>query len=154
MTFGCTARYAAIFALVVGSLVSCATDGTARPSDPTRPTEDAARSMELTRSQFDDIPVPRDFTYVNKGNQSFSYSQGGVRVGKFRYWGQDPVDDVVSFYKRTMSLMAYDWQFVSESEEQLGLPILQFAKGRQSCTIRVAKIVGSTQVDIDVAGTN
>jgi len=139
-------------AIVLGA-VACTQVENPRTLDPSQPGVDATQSRELNRVQFPDIPVPQDFSYVTRGNRSFSYEQGGVRVGRFFYWGKTDVDDVVAFYRSTMPLRAFDWQFVNEGAGQEGGTALDFRKGRQSCRITVSREKDATLVDIQVTGS-
>jgi hypothetical protein len=84
---------------------------------PASPSVDATRSAEISRNTPTDIPVPRDMLYVTRANQSFSYLQGGVRVGRFHYWGNVPADEVVVFYRERMAQRPYGWTLVSESSQ-------------------------------------
>jgi hypothetical protein len=81
---------------------------------PQSPTVDETRSDEISRNPPPDLPVPRDMLYETRLNQSFSYLQGGVRVGRFRYWGNVPHEEVVGFYRERMPQRPYGWTLVNE----------------------------------------
>ena len=140
-------------AAVAVSVVACQQVENPRTLDPSQPGVGATQSREINRVQFSDIPVPQDFSYVTRGNRSFSYEQGGVRVGRFFYWGKSEVEDVVAFYRATMPLRAFDWQFVNEGSGQDGGTTLDFRKGRQSCRITVSREKDATLVDVQVTGS-
>lgn len=81
---------------------------------PNSPSVEDTRSREVTRNPPPDLPVPRDMLYVTRANQSFSYLQGGVRVGRFHYWGNVGLDEVVAFYRERMPQRPYGWTLVNE----------------------------------------
>ena len=97
-------------------------------------------------------PAPQGFTYVTRGNRSYSYGQGGVRVARFQYWGPMAPEEVTDFYKRTMGLRAFDWQFISESSPGPRAVALDFRKGRQTCKVTINAESGATYITVDVAG--
>lgn len=134
-------------------LTACANGPEMGSGDPRDPTADVVRSRELHRNQFEDIPVPQGFDYVKEGGWSFGYAQGGVRVGRFRYLGPTPIDEVADFYKRTMGLRAFDWNLVSEGSNDARSVTLDFRKGRQSCRVQVSNLAGRTTINIEVAGS-
>ena len=88
MLMGC-----GVLALLV---VSCDSIENPRTLAPGEPSVAETRSLELQRSQFEDIPVPQGFEFVTRGNRSFSFARGGVRVGRFVYWGKKSVEEVAS----------------------------------------------------------
>ena len=68
---------------------------------PGSPSVEDTQSRCLQRVQFDDVPIPRGFEYVTRGNRSFSYEGGGVRVGRFEYWGRTALQETAAFFKET-----------------------------------------------------
>jgi hypothetical protein len=81
---------------------------------PESPTVEDTRSHEVSRNPPEDIPVPRDMLYETANNVSFSYLQGGVRVGRFSYWGNLSTEDVVAFYRERMPQRPFGWTLVNE----------------------------------------
>ena len=141
-----------LLALTATLLVSCTQIENPRTLVPTEPGVEATQSRALQRAQFEDIPVPPGFEYVTRGNRSYSYSQGGVRVGEFVYWGRSSVEDAAAFYRRTMGRRAYEWELVSEGPIEEGAK-LDFRKGRQSCEVTITQGDGGTYVKVAVRGS-
>jgi hypothetical protein len=110
---------------------------------PQSPTVEDTRSKEIQIDQLPDIPVPRDMTYITRGNQSFSYAQGGVRVGRFHYWGNVPIDEVVAFYRERMPQKPYGWTLVNE-QSQGGMTTMQFQKTSDHLEVRIGPEGSST----------
>ena len=145
------------FSMVVGCgllpllAVGCDSIENPRTFAPGEPDVAATRSVELHRSQFEDVPVPRGFEVVTRGNRSFSFARGGVRVGRFVYWGQQGVEEVAAFFRRTMGLRAYGWLFRSQDVGQDNTTI-GFRKDHVECTVTITQGGNGTYVQIDVAG--
>lgn len=81
---------------------------------PNSPSVEDTRSKTITHHLPEDIPVPRDMTYVTRSNRSFSYYEGGVRVGRFHLWGNVQGDEVAAFYRERMPQRPYGWTLVNE----------------------------------------
>ncbi len=118
---------------------------------PGEPGVAETRSVELQRSQFDDVPVPEGFEFVTRGNRSFSYARGGVRVGRFVYWGRRDVAEVAGFFRRTMGLRAYGWELRAENTSGDGADF-EFQKDQTGCHVTISRERGGTYVRIDLAG--
>lgn len=110
---------------------------------PGSPGVDGTRSVELQRSQLDDVPVPRDMALITRANRSFSYTSAGVRVGRFRFRGDVPVDEILSFYRSNMPVSAYGWTPNSENAEG-GVTTLSYTKGSDRCDIQAKREEGAT----------
>ena len=131
--------------------VGCDSIENPRTLVPGEPDVAATRSVELHRSQFEDVPGPRGFEFVTRGNRSFNYARGGVRVGRFLYRGRQGVEEVAAFFRRTMGLRAYGWQFRSQDVGQSNT-IIGFSKNRVDCTVTITPGANGTYVQIDMAG--
>jgi hypothetical protein len=139
----------AALALLAGA--ACSQIENPRTMLPTEPGVDATRSKELHRAQYEDLPVPPGFEYVTRGNRSFSYLDGGVKVGRFLYWGRTSVEETAAFYRRTLPLRAYGWDFLSEES----LPKrheLRFRKADQECTVTLTRDVDATYAGVTIIG--
>ena len=136
-------------------LTACDSIENPRTLAPGEPAIAETRSLELQRSQFEDIPVPQGFEFVTRGNRSFSYSRGGVRVGRFVYWGRkggpDGVEEAAAFFRRTMKLRAYGWQLRSQDIGE-DSTTFAFSKNHTDCTVTITHEKVGTYVRIDMAG--
>ncbi len=143
-----------IIASLTGILSGCAQQienpGKIMPGSPT--VEDT-QSTELQRTQFTDIPVPVGFELVTRGNRSFSFQGGDVRLAKYRYWGMQSPEVVAAFYRRTMSLDTYGWSPLSESTED-GTSTLAFVKNPDSCVVTIHEEDGATVIRVNVSPQN
>lgn len=137
--------------LLVLLAASCDSIENPRTLAPGEPDVAETRSVELQRSQFDDVPVPHGFEIVTRGNRSFSFARGGVRVGRFVYWGRQDVEEVANFFRRTMELRAYGWQLRSQDVGRTNATF-DFRKDQVDCTVTITQEGGGTYVRIDVAG--
>lgn len=122
--------------LLLLALTSCRQLENPGKTFPNSPGVDATRSHEVTRHPPQDIPVPRDMIYETRLNQSFSYFQGGVRVGRFRYWGNVPQQEVVVFYRERMADHPYGWTLVNERTSG-NATTLSFRKDSDNCDVRI-----------------
>ncbi|MAG57894.1 MAG: hypothetical protein CMJ83_16540 [Planctomycetes bacterium] len=138
-------------ALIAAAFCGCTEIDNPRTLAPGEPDVADTRSRELQRSQFDDIPTPPGFQYVTRGNRSFSFSRGGVRVGRFIYWGRMDVAEAAAFYRRNMGIRAYDWNLVSE-DASVAQATFRYRKGQQDCTVTITRETEATYVRIDVNG--
>jgi hypothetical protein len=114
---------------------------------PGSPGVTGTRSVELQRSQLDDIPVPRDMTLVTRANQSFSYSSANVRVGRFKFYGPVSVEESVDFYRNNMPLSAYGWTPSNERVER-DTATLSFVKNADRCDIELKREGGATTLHV------
>lgn len=112
---------------------------------PGSPGVAGTRSVELQRSQLDDVPVPRDMELVTRANQSFSYTSAGVRVGRFRFRGNVAVDEAIDFYRKNMPLSAYGWTPTNESVDR-EVAVLTYSKNADRCDVRVTREDGATTI--------
>ena len=112
-------------------------------SSPDRP----STSTELSRVQFDDVPVIDGFFLRNHRNETFSYRYGkGLRVGRFVYWGKADEETVIQRYLELMPKDPYNWSLstpYSGGGTDSGSPQdwqpLQFAKPGSRCEIGVSR---------------
>lgn len=139
------------FFLTALVVAACTQIENPRTLSPAEPGVDEVRSRTLQRLQFDDVPVPRGFSYVTRGNRSFSYQGGGVRVGQFVYWGRDSADLVGQFYLDTMPLAAYGWKWSETRKIEDGV-VHRFAKREQICEITIQVEPKGTYVTVFVTG--
>ncbi len=137
--------------LAGGSLAGCDSIENPRVMVPGEPAVAETRSVELQRSQFDDVPVPDGFEFVTRGNRSFSYDRGGVRVGRFVYWGKTEAAEVAAFFRRTMGLEAYGWSLRAEKTHDGGTEF-DFHKHQTGCRVKIFRQGGGTYVHIDLSG--
>jgi hypothetical protein len=127
---------AAIALLVLIACASCRQVENPGKVWPASPTVEDTRSHEISRNPPPDLPVPRDMLYQTRENKSFSYLQGGVRVGRFHYWGNVPTDEVVGFYRERMPQRPYGWTFVNE-QSQGPVTKLSFRKDSEHCAVSI-----------------
>lgn len=121
-----------------------------RTLNPAQPSVDDLRSRELQRAQMPDIPVPSGFEFVDRGNRSWSYTQGGVKIAELHYWGTSSMDEVMEFYKQTMSQSAYGWTAGPEGLAN-GSHSLAFRKDGSDCLVEIHKGNRGTVIDIRVS---
>jgi hypothetical protein len=103
---------------------------------PESPTVEDTRSKTITHHLPDDIPVPRDMTYVTRSNRSFSYYEGGVRVGRFHLWGTVDGAEVAAFYRERMPQRPYGWTLVNE-QTQGATNVMHFRKDSELCDVSI-----------------
>ena len=137
--------------LLTGILIGCAQQIENPGKMLGSPTVEDTRSTELQRVQFADVPVPHGFELVPRGNRSYSFQGGGVRLARYRYWGKQSPEDVASFYRRTMALDTYGWNPTTETSEQ-GQSTLAFAKDQDSCIVTILEEAGATVIRVNVSG--
>ena len=144
----------AILALLTGALGGCA-EQIENPGKimPGSPSVSDTQSQHLQRVQFADVPVPRGFELVTRGNRSFSFQGGGVRLGRFRYWGKQTREEVAAFYRRTMPLSTYGWSSKADKEDK-DVSTLVFAKDDDSCVVSIREEGGATVIHLKVSSTN
>ena len=118
---------------------------------PGSPSVEQTRSSELRRAQFADIPVPNGFELVTRGNRSYTYQGGGVRLAALRYWGKQSPAAVAAFYRRTMPLQAYGWAASGERLES-GVSVLGFNKELQTCEVTIEKKGRATVILMRISG--
>ena len=133
-------------------IVGCDSIENPRTLAPGQPDVAETRSRELQRSQFDDIPTPPGFEFVTRGNRSFSFTKGGVRVGRLVYWGRGGVEEVTDFFRRNMGLRAYGWRSGSESLTAT-VVTLDYTKEKVDCRVTITRESGGTYVRIDLSGS-
>ena len=100
----------------------------------TVPAEARSRSAELSRIQFDDIPVPEGFFLRNHRNESFSYRFGEQRIGRFVYWGYGKSAELQRHFETMMPKQPFDWKR-GESSVRSGSRQMAFVKTGQRCTV-------------------
>ncbi len=144
-------RISMLLGLACTTLGGCTQIENPRVMVPTEPGVNATKSMELHRAQFEDIPVPPGFEYVTRGNRSFSYADGGVRVGRFLYWGRASIDEVSEFYRRTLPLRAYGWELLDETPTSGGNE-LNWKKGSQNCNVALTRESNATYIGVTITG--
>lgn len=88
---------------------------------------------------------------MTRGNRSFSFTRGGVRVGRLVYWGRDGVEEAAAFFRRNMELRAYGWKARGENVTSSSAT-LDYIKDRVDCRITITRENGGTYVRIDVSG--
>ncbi len=144
----------AVLAVLTGALAGCA-EQIENPGKimPGSPAVSDTQSQHLQRVQFSDIPVPSGFELVTRGNRSFSFQGGGVRVGRYLYWGKQTQEEVAAFYRRTMPLATYGWSRKTETHEN-DINTLVFAKNEASCVVSIQKEDDATVIHLKVSGTN
>lgn len=96
------------------------------------------RSSELSRIQFDDIPVPDGFFLRNHRNETFSFSAGGQRVGRFVYWGIGDEAELLRHFETHMVRAPYGWSRATRPVSDGGRR-LAFEKPGHRCNIRIER---------------
>ena len=104
----------------------------------TVPPENRSSSDELSRVQFDDIPVPPGFFFRNHRNESYSYVVGEARVGRFVYWGKSSEREVLAHYLEKMAKDPYNWSLETGNLEANRGPLM-FEKPGQRCEIHLRR---------------
>ena len=146
-----TRLLSSVFVVVVLG-TSCTMSDSGRPA-----LDDSAarrtRSQQLTRLQVSDVPVPPEMRLKKRGNRSFSFAGGGVRVAHLVYRGPLSIEDIISFYEDTMPLAAFGW--VSAGEERNNNEvILRFTKNADNCEIRVFRDQDTATAEVELTGLN
>ncbi len=137
-------RCRAFGALVLGSICLLAggchnVDREGSTSTGVRLRNEESRSSELQRNQFVDIPVPEKMQLVTRHNDSFSFYRGGVRLARLTYWTADlGIEEVVSFYRDTMTQRPFGWAQSAERTED-ETHVLTYQKDSERCEITVKR---------------
>ncbi|MEZ6196360.1 MAG: hypothetical protein R3F20_11640 [Planctomycetota bacterium] len=97
------------------------------------------RSAELSRLQFDDIPVPDGFFLRNHRNETYSFSLGGQRVGRFVYWGFGKEDEILRHFEQQMPRNPYGWSHGERPASESGRR-LRYEKAGQRCEIEIEPV--------------
>jgi hypothetical protein len=144
-------KSASAAALLLALLVPAACRQIENPGKiyPQSPTVEDTRSKTISRNLPEDIPVPRDMTYVTRLNQSFGYSEGGVRLGRYHLWGNVPGDEVAAFYRETMPQRPYGWTLVNEQSHG-ATNVLHFRKDSDRVDISIGPEQSSTIAEISL----
>ena len=104
----------------------------------TAPVEVRNTSEELSRIQFDDIPVPPGFHFRNHRNESFSFVDGDMRLGRFVYWGREFTPPARQHFLELMTRDPYNWTPRSSSGDDQGGPWI-LEKNGERCVISSRK---------------
>ena len=104
----------------------------------TAPVEVENTSEELSRVQFDDIPVPPGFHFRNHRNESYSFVDGDLRLGRFVYWGQTFDAPKRRQFLELMAKDPYNWNPSSTSLGSEDGPWI-FEKNGERCVINSKK---------------
>jgi hypothetical protein len=97
------------------------------------------RSGELSRIQFDDIPVPDGFFLRNHRNETFSFSAGDQRVGRFVYWGIGEEAELLRYFETQMVRAPYGWSRASRPASDGGRR-LHFEKPGHRCDVEIERV--------------
>ncbi len=100
----------------------------------TAPVEVKNTSEELSRIQFDDIPVPPGFFFRNHRNESYSFVDGDLRLGRFVYWGRSFAAPSRRQYLELLAKDPYNWTPVSGFSENETGPWI-FEKNGERCVV-------------------
>ncbi len=100
----------------------------------TAPVETRNTSQELSRVQFDDIPVPPGFFFRNHRNESYSFVDGDLRLGRFVYWGSKFDAPSRREYLELLAKDPYNWSPLSSSTESENGPWI-FEKNGERCVV-------------------
>ena len=142
----------AVLLMLFASAVSCRHEDHSLTPQPSQ-SGNINRSTELSRLQFDDVPVPEDFILRNRANESFVFEDGETRVGRLVYIGRGSERDVRAHYIEKLPLEQYGWKFVSGSPEP-GQGPLVFAKKVHGCTVDFGMESGRLVVSVSVDNKN
>ncbi len=130
---------------------SCATDAGDGPLEVTPGPQDGI-SRELSRTQFEDVPVPRGFKIRTARNESFSFRHGNVREGRLVYGGAGFLDDVEAFYRSQMTLAPFGWTEGTTSRDP-GRIVMSWRKDAEICEITLVEARPNVIITVDVTGT-
>lgn len=103
------------------------------------PADKRSRSVELSRHQFDDIPVPEGFFLRNHRNESFSYAFNGRRIGRFVYWGFGKRGELLQHFQSMMPKKPYDWTRAGAGVKAVS-DRLVFEKPGERCVITLEPV--------------
>ena len=104
----------------------------------TAPVTQRNTSVELSRIQFDDIPVPPGFFFRNHRNESYSFVNGPWRCGRFVYWCKRSEEEVGAQYLELMPKDPYNWSLISAPEQPTSGPWI-FEKNGERCVIETQR---------------
>jgi hypothetical protein len=97
--------------------------------------------------RFNDIPVPRGFTYVPE--ESWTYETKGMRFAEMQYAGDASVQSVMEFFLNQMPLR--DWeQAVSAGPEMHKRLRFKHKNKSENCQILIHRAWGKTTITIEV----
>ena len=82
--------------------------------------------------KFADVPVPNGFKLVQ--DESFSFENGGVRVGVLKYRGKANQEQLINFYKEQMAM--YNWNMLNIIE--YGQSVLNFERDSETCIVTLS----------------
>ena len=71
-----------------------------------------AKKAEITKLQFEDLPIPTNFHIIN--DDSFVYETSDYRTGIIKYRGEDDFKNVANFFKN--ELPNYSWNLINSIE--------------------------------------
>ncbi|MDD5669610.1 MAG: hypothetical protein PHE58_06250 [Candidatus Omnitrophica bacterium] len=98
--------------------------------------------------KFSDIPVPAGFKSLP--DESYSFENGGMRVGVIKYRGKGNADLVVNFYKEQMAMHGWELLNVIEYNDRL----MNFEKESESCIINISPRGNSATISISFGPKN
>lgn len=107
------------------------------------------RRIQVSASQFQDIPVPVGFRLVDSRHQSHSLALGPYRYGVFRYVGNTPVGTSVSYVIERMPQHA--WTLVERTGQGTDAERLLFERDDYKTEYRVFRQDSSTHIEVDLS---
>ncbi len=102
-------------------------------------------------AQIEDIPVPRNATYRNENQRSYSYRSKNFRCGQLHYRFNGPVEEAARFFRNTMVRAPYNWKLDADDSVASGSTRLVFTKDDERCTIDVDHVPGTSKDDLAVS---
>jgi len=94
----------------------------------------------LSTDIFEDIPAPKGAEYLHEKRQSFSYRSRTFRCGRFLYTYLGSHEEVVSFYRETMTAPPYNWTLTDEDSRAAGSSRLTFEKHEDVCQVDLDRV--------------
>lgn len=99
-----------------------------QPQEP----QEARPGNRWLGTQFEDVPVPTDFT-LDYDASYVSISAQGPRVADLRYTGDTPLTDVLSYTQQSMSRLG--WQLTSLAG--VAIKRVRYVKGDEECQLLI-----------------
>ena len=102
-----------------------------------------------SKLQFPDIPVPFGFKLL--ASKSYAHEAATFRFASLKYEGEEPIDEVVNFYKNQM--VVQNWK-LERVEGLYTYKVLHFTNKKESCIVHVSNRKDDTRIEIQINRLN